>query len=43
MRVPALTELLCAGPCKYELHENDLQFEPLMEEYQALPEREREK
>ncbi len=32
-----------AGPCKYEVHEDDLQFEPLQKEWEALSERNKAK
>lgn len=30
-----------AGPCKYEVHEDDLQFEPLQKEWEASSERDK--
>ncbi len=32
-----------AGMCKYEIHEDDLQFDPLKEEYDALPQKEKDR
>ena len=32
-----------AGACKYEMHEDDLQFDPLLEAYQQLPERDKQR
>ena len=29
--------------CKYEIHEDDLQFDPLKEEYDALPQKEKDR
>ena len=31
------------GPCKFEIHEDDLQFEALKEEYDALPQKEKDR
>lgn len=31
------------GPCKYEMHEDDLQFEPVMQQWQQLSEQEQER
>lgn len=40
----ALWLAVCAaGPCKFEVHEEDLQFEPLKTEWDALPEGDRAK
>ena len=40
----ALRLAVCAaGPCKFEVHEEDLQFEPLKTEWDALPEGDRAK
>ena len=34
---------LRAGVCKYEIHEDDLQFEAVKEEYDALPQKDKDR
>ena len=42
MRTPGPL-LVAAGVCKYEIHEEDLQFEAVKGEYDALSQKERDR
>ena len=35
--------MVAAGVCKYEIHEDDLQFEAVKEEYDALSQKDKDR